>query len=53
VRLIYAPSLPLRLTLRGRNLLDEPYATPGGFEHLQPAIQQDGRSWQAGIEWRF
>lgn len=34
----------LRLALNVRNLLDSNYATPGGFEHLQPAIAQNGRN---------
>jgi len=33
-----------RLSLQVRNLFDEAYATPAGFEHRQAAIAQDGRS---------
>ena len=36
-----------------RNVFDEPYATPGGFEHIQPAIEQDGRTIVVGLEARF
>lgn len=34
----------LRLALNVRNLFDSNYATPGGLEHLQPAIAQNGRN---------
>ncbi|MDH3455510.1 MAG: TonB-dependent receptor [Gemmatimonadota bacterium] len=33
----------LRASLSVRNLLNASYQTPGGFEHVQPGIQQDGR----------
>jgi iron complex outermembrane receptor protein len=36
-----------------KNLFDQPYATPGGFEHAQPAIEQDGRTIVLGFETRF
>jgi iron complex outermembrane receptor protein len=36
-----------------RNVLDESYAYPGGFEHLQPAILQNGRDVTLTIESRF
>ena len=36
-----------------RNLFDEAYATPGGYEHVQPAIPQDGRTFIVGLETRF
>jgi hypothetical protein len=29
---------------RVRNVFDAEYSHPGGFEHLQSAIQQDGRT---------
>jgi outer membrane receptor protein involved in Fe transport len=32
------------LSLVVRNLLNTRYALPGGFEHLQDAIEQDGRT---------
>jgi outer membrane receptor protein involved in Fe transport len=35
-----APSLQVRV----ENLFDADYATPGGVEHRQPAIRQDGRT---------
>jgi outer membrane receptor for ferrienterochelin and colicins len=40
----------LHASMQVRNAFDADYATPGGFEHVQPAIQQDGRtiSFQAG-----
>ena len=42
-----------RLTLSVRNLFDADYATPAGFEHLQPAIQQDGRLVRAELRLSF
>jgi iron complex outermembrane receptor protein len=36
-----------------RNLFDQPYATPGGFEHEQPSIEQDGRTIVVALEARF
>jgi iron complex outermembrane receptor protein len=33
-----------------RNALDADYATPGGAEHRQDAIQQDGRTFIVGIK---
>jgi iron complex outermembrane receptor protein len=36
-----------------KNIFDQPYATPGGFEHAQPAIAQDGRTILVSLEARF
>jgi iron complex outermembrane receptor protein len=36
-----------------KNVFDEAYETPGGFEHAQPAIAQDGRTIIVGLETRF
>ncbi|HEX6789922.1 MAG TPA: TonB-dependent receptor [Candidatus Krumholzibacteria bacterium] len=36
-----------------RNLFDESYGTPGGYEHVQPVIEQDGRSIIVGLQTRF
>ena len=44
---------PLTLALRISNLFDASYATPGGVEHRQPAIIQDGRSVAAELRYRF
>ncbi|MDA1267163.1 MAG: TonB-dependent receptor [Planctomycetota bacterium] len=41
------------LFLQVRNVLDERYATPGGFEHRQATLPQDGRSWSVRVEWAF
>ena len=42
----YAPSeIALRVQLGVRNLFNAPYAYPGGFEHIQNDIMQDGRTW--------
>lgn len=40
-------------TLEARNVFDTEYATPGGFEHRQSAIIQDGRSIGLRLEWLF
>jgi len=36
-----------------RNLFNTPYQTPGGFEHVQPSIPQDGRNITARLEYKF
>ncbi len=36
-----------------RNLFDVDYRLPGGFEHLQPAIAQDGRNFAIKLECKF
>ena len=41
------------LSLAIRNLFDRRYATPGGVEHIQPAIEQDGRSLVGRVSWAF
>jgi outer membrane receptor protein involved in Fe transport len=41
------------LSLAIRNLFDRRYSTPGGVEHLQPAIEQDGRSLVGRVSWSF
>ena len=41
------------LSLALRNLFDRRYATPGGVEHIQPAIQQDGRTVVGRVSWSF
>jgi iron complex outermembrane receptor protein len=41
------------LSLAIRNLFDRRYATPGGVEHIQPAIEQDGRSLVGRVSWSF
>ena len=43
----------LQLSLRVNNLFDAVYATPGGVEHLQPAIEQDRRNVSAELRYRF
>ncbi|MBT3271356.1 TonB-dependent receptor [Candidatus Poribacteria bacterium] len=42
-----------RAALLVRNVLDEAYAYPGGLEHLQAAILQNGREVAVTIEHRF
>lgn len=41
------------LSLALRNLFDRRYSTPGGVEHIQPAIEQDGRSVVGRVSWSF
>jgi outer membrane receptor for ferrienterochelin and colicins len=46
-------SEPFEVTLRVNNLFDARYATPGGVEHRQAAIVQDGRSVRVQARMRF
>jgi iron complex outermembrane receptor protein len=43
----------LELSLRLSNLFDASFATPGGVEHRQAAIPQDGRTVSAELRYRF
>ncbi len=43
----------LDVSLRARNVFGAHYSTPGGFEHLQPAIPQDGRVLSLSLDWTF
>ena len=43
----------LKFSFLIRNLFDTEYKLPGGFEHMQPAIVQDGRSFAAKLEYNF
>jgi hypothetical protein len=36
-----------------RNALDTEYAKPGGWEHRQAALAQDGRTLGVEVQWRF
>ena len=45
--------LPVRVLAQVRNLFDVDYATPGGFQHRQAAIGQDGRNYAVRLEYRF
>jgi iron complex outermembrane receptor protein len=47
------PLSHLEMSLRARNLFGTRYSTPGGVEHLQPAIAQDGRTMLAELRYRF
>lgn len=40
-------------SLHVRNLFDSSYQTPGGFEHVQPALTQDGRTLMLGLEMKL
>jgi outer membrane receptor protein involved in Fe transport len=44
---------PLSLSVKVRNLFDERYSLPGGFEHVQAGIEQDGRSWAFRLSYHF
>jgi iron complex outermembrane receptor protein len=46
---IGGPELAIRLN----NVFDASYATPGGIEHRQPAIAQDGRNLVAEVRYRL
>jgi len=43
----------LSLSLRLNNVFDASFATPGGVEHRQAAIVQDGRNLSAELRYRF
>jgi outer membrane receptor for ferrienterochelin and colicins len=43
----------VRFSVQVRNLFDVVYATPGGFEHKQAAITQDGRNVAFNVDFRF
>jgi len=43
----------LSVSLQIRNLFDSPYSYPGGPEHLQPSIPQNGREFSLRLEYRF
>ena len=43
----------LEVSLTVRNLFDVTYATPGGFEHLQPAITQNGRNYLVRVDYEL
>jgi outer membrane receptor protein involved in Fe transport len=45
--------LPVRVLAQVRNLFDVDYGTPGGFQHRQAAIGQDGRNYALRLEYRF
>jgi iron complex outermembrane receptor protein len=43
----------LSASLQVRNLFDSSYSYPGGPEHLQPSILQNGREFSLRLEYRF
>lgn len=43
----------LDVSFRVRNVFNTYYSTPGGFEHLQPALQQDGRVFSLSLARTF
>lgn len=52
-RTVLAWATGLDLSLRVRNVFGALYSTPGGFEHVQPAIAQDGRVLSLSLDWTF
>jgi outer membrane receptor for ferrienterochelin and colicins len=50
-----SPSLfrHIELSLLIRNLFNVAYKTPGGYEHLQDAITQNGRDFSVKMEYKF
>ncbi|MCJ7586445.1 MAG: TonB-dependent receptor [Candidatus Aminicenantes bacterium] len=44
---------PFRISVRIRNIFNETYALPGGFEHRMPAIVQDPRNYSVKLEYLF
>ncbi len=43
----------LRVTLGIRNLFNTAYEYPGGLEHLQDSLLQDGRTWFLSMTWKL
>jgi len=48
-----AGRIPVRVLAQVRNLFDVNYGTPGGFQHRQDEIIQDGRNYAVRLEYRF
>jgi outer membrane receptor for ferrienterochelin and colicin len=42
-----------RFSFQVKNLLDKEYRTPGGYEHIQNSLVQDGRSFTLKLEFIF
>lgn len=47
------PLAQLQLALAVNNLFNVAYQTPGGLEHRQAAITQNGRNYQITVKYRF
>lgn len=43
----------LGVSLKINNLFNVSYYVPGGYEHVQPAIQQDGRNYILSVNYSF
>jgi iron complex outermembrane receptor protein len=43
----------VKFSLQIRNLFDVTYKTPGGFEHLQDSITQNGRNFDVKLEYKL
>jgi outer membrane receptor protein involved in Fe transport len=54
VNLSWSPNeRPLSVSLKVCNLGDQRYSYPGGFEHRQASIEQDGRTFWLRLGYRF
>jgi outer membrane receptor for ferrienterochelin and colicins len=52
--LTYAsPAKPVSFSLSIKNLFNEDYALPGGYEHIQPAIPQNRRNYIFQLKYKF
>jgi iron complex outermembrane receptor protein len=54
--LVLAPRISgehLQLMVRVNNVFNTAYATPGGIEHRQPSIRQDGRNLRVSLRYLF
>lgn len=52
--LVWEPgNLPVNVSLKIRNVAGESYFHPAGFEHVQPAIEQEGRTISLRLGYRF
>jgi outer membrane receptor for ferrienterochelin and colicins len=47
------PGDHIRISLLILNALNSRYEFPGGIEHLQPTLEQDGRTVTFGLEYKF
>jgi iron complex outermembrane receptor protein len=43
----------MRISLLIKNVFDVSYKTPGGFEHKQPGILQNGRNFMMNLQYNF
>jgi iron complex outermembrane receptor protein len=53
INLNYSYDEKLGMSLKIKNLFDVAWSLPGGYEHIQPSIQQDGRNFLFSINYNF